>query len=65
MNTPDSGGAKITVAETPPHTCQHHRWNHTAQRPPESACALSKRRFGCPFRDAAKCPDYKAKGGGK
>lgn len=49
------------ITETPTHTCRNHRWNHTAQQTPESVCALSKRRFGCPFRDATKCPDYTPK----
>lgn len=51
--------------KTPVYTCEHHRWdhwNHYGQRMPESGCTLSKRKFGCPYRDADQCPDYKPKG---
>lgn len=47
-----------------PCTCVHHRWDHWShygQQMPENGCTLSTRRFGCPYRDASKCPDYKPK----
>lgn len=61
----DALAASCGKAEIPAYTCTHHRWeywNHYGQRMPESGCGLSKRRFGCPYKDASKCPDYQRKG---
>lgn len=49
-------------ATDPARACRYHRWDHwTHCGAPESGCTLESRKFGCPYRDATKCPYFKPK----